>query len=196
MNNCCSCGGAKKALIIVDMQNDFCPGGSLGVRGGDKIVSAINQYIKCFAEKDEFIVFTRDWHPANHCSFKENGGMWPPHCVAETKGAEFHADLHVPSNPFIISKADTASKDAYSGFDSTLLDSHLKTLGIEEVWVCGLATDYCVLSTVTDALELGYKVKLLSDAIAAVDVNAGDGEKAIEKMVSAGAENIRMTSQT
>jgi len=118
--------------------------------------------------------------------------MWPPHCVAETKGAEFHRDLYVPKNGFIISKADTSSKDAYSGFDSTSLDSHLKGLGIKEVWVCGLATDYCVKSTVDDALKLGYKVKLLSDAIAAVDVNKGDGEKAIAGMISAGAEICRL----
>lgn len=192
MTNSCHCGNLKKALIIVDMQNDFCPGGSLAVKDGDKIISAINQYIKKFSEKNEFIVFTRDWHPANHCSFKEYGGIWPVHCVAETKGAEFHPDIYAPEKPFIVSKADTSSKDAYSGFDATSLDSHLKKLNIEEVWVCGLATDYCVTSTVMDALKLGYKVKLLSDAIAAVDVNKGDGEKAIAGMVSAGAEIYRL----
>jgi len=192
MNNNCNCDNRKKALIIVDMQNDFCPGGSLAVKGGDKIVSVINQYIKQFTAKDEFIVFTRDWHPADHCSFKEHGGMWPSHCVAGTKGAEFHQDIYVPEKFFIVSKADTVSKDAYSGFEATSLDSQLKKLDIKEVWICGLATDYCVASTVVDALKLGYKVKLLSDAIAAVDVNAGDGEKAIAKMVSQGAEVYRL----
>ncbi|MCL2704609.1 MAG: bifunctional nicotinamidase/pyrazinamidase [Spirochaetaceae bacterium] len=192
MNNNCCCNSIKKALIIVDMQNDFCPGGSLAVKEGDKIVSVINQYIKQFKDEDEVIVFTRDWHPADHCSFKEYGGMWPSHCVAETKGAKFHQDIYVPEKSFIVSKADTASKDAYSGFEATLLDSQLKKLNIEEVWVCGLATDYCVASTVMDALKLGYKVKILSDAIAAVDVSAGDGEKAIAKMVSQGAEVYRL----
>ena len=191
-SSCCGAAGTTKALIIVDMQNDFCPGGSLGVNGGDKIISVINKYIEQFSAKNELVVFTRDWHPANHCSFKEYGGIWPSHCVAETKGAEFHKDIFVPENHVIVSKADTSSKDAYSGFDTTSLDSDLKKLGIGEVWVCGLATDYCVTSTVVDALELGYKVKLLVDAIAAVDVNAGDGEKAIAKMVSLGAEVYKL----
>ena len=191
MSNDCCCSNIKKALIIVDMQNDFCPGGSLAVGGGDKIISAINKYITQFAAKDEFVVFTRDWHTVDHCSFKEHGGMWPAHCVAETKGAEFHKDICIPKNAFMVSKADTADKDAYSGFDGTPLDAHLKSLNIKEVWVCGLATDYCVASTVNDALKLRYKVKLLADAIAAVDVNAGDGEKAIARMKSAGAEVCR-----
>ncbi len=192
MSNSCYCGNAKKALIIVDMQNDFCPGGSLAVKKGDKIIFAINQYIKKFAAKDCFIVFTRDWHPENHCSFKEYGGIWPAHCIAASRGAEFHPDIYMPEKFFIVSKADNSSKDAYSGFDSTSLDSELKKLNIEEVWVCGLAADYCVKSTVFDALKLGYKVKLLADAIAAVDVNAGDGEQAILEMVSAGAEIYRL----
>ena len=194
-NSSCSgdTGDIKKVLIIVDMQNDFCPGGALAVKGGDGIIPVINQYIKRFTEKNELVVFTRDWHPADHCSFKDHGGIWPPHCVAGTKGAEFHHGICVPEKSLIISKADTQSKDAYSGFDATSLDSQLKKLDIKEVWVCGLATDYCVTSTVMDALKLGYKVKLLADAISAVDISAGDGEKAIADMESAGAEVRRLT---
>ena len=193
-NSSCSgdTGNIKKALIIVDMQNDFCPGGALAVKGGEEIIPVINQYIKRFTEKNELVVFTRDWHPADHCSFKDQGGIWPPHCVAGTNGAEFHHDICVPEKSLIISKADLPSKDAYSGFDATSLDQHLKKLDIKEVWICGLATDYCVTSTVMDALKLGYKVKLLADAISAVDVSAGDGEKAIADMESAGAKACKL----
>lgn len=177
----------RKALIVVDMQNDFCPGGSLAVKGGDDIVPAINRYIEQFSAGEDFVVFTRDWHPAGHCSFKPQGGSWPPHCVAGSKGAEFHRDLKIPDISFIVSKAESASKDAYSGFEGTTLDFELKELEVDEVWVCGLATDYCVKSTVLDALRLGYRVKLLADAVRAVDVNPGDGDRAVDEMVSSGA---------
>jgi nicotinamidase/pyrazinamidase len=184
---------SKKALIVVDMQNDFCPGGSLAVKGGNEIVPVINRFISHFHCRGEFIVFTRDWHTSDHCSFRENGGIWPPHCVAGTKGAGFHPDLKVPDNSLVISKADTQGKDAYSGFDGmspgrTSLDNELKNSGISELWVCGLAADYCVKSTVLDGIRLGYNVKLLSDAVRAVNVKPGDGDEAVLEMISSGAE--------
>ena len=183
----------KRALIIVDMQNDFCPGGSLAIEGGNKIIPVINKYIKNFTKDRDLIVFTRDWHTADHCSFTQQGGIWPPHCVAGTKGADFHPDIVVPENAVIISKAASAEKDAYSGFegtssDSLMLDEVLKKKGINELFICGLATDYCVKSTVLDALNHGYRVKFLSDASSAVEVKSGDGNSAVKEMKTAGAE--------
>ncbi len=177
----------RKALIVVDMQKDFCTGGALAVKGSDEIVPVINKYIEAFISVEDFVIFTRDWHPAGHCSFSEKGGTWPAHCVAGTGGAEFHPSLKVADGSFVISKAESASKDAYSAFEGTTLDFELKELEVNEVWVCGLATDYCVKSTVLDALKLGYKVKLLTDAVRAVDVKPGDGEAAVKAMLSAGA---------
>ena len=177
----------KKAHLVVDKQVDFCPGGALPVEGGNDIVPVINSYIEKFAAEEDFIVFTRDWHPQNHCSFTGNGGTWPPHCIAGTRGAEFHPGLVIPENSFIVSKADLPEKDAYSGFEGTGLDFELRELEVDEVWVCGLATDYCVKSTVLDALKAGYKTILLKDAVRAVNVSPGDGEKAVGEMTAAGA---------
>ncbi|MDX9801531.1 MAG: nicotinamidase [Spirochaetia bacterium] len=186
----------KKALVIVDMQNDFCPGGSLAVKGGNEIVPAINNYIKYFSAGRHLVVLTRDWHTPDHCSFTQQGGIWPPHCVAGTKGAEFHPDLDIPENALIISKASSAEKDAYSGFEGTspdglMLDEVLKKIGVKELTVCGLATDYCVKSTVLDALKHGYTVKLLSTGVSAVEVKPGDGDAALSEMKAAGAEILK-----
>lgn len=183
--------GSKDALVVVDMQRDFMSGGALPVPEGDRIVPRLNQYIELFFKRGLPIFFTRDWHPPDHISFKEQGGIWPPHCVQNTEGAMFHKDLFIPSdNRFIISKGTSKDFDAYSGFQNTVLDSLLKERGIRRLFIGGVATDYCVKNTVLGAINLGYQVFLLAEGIKGVDVNPGDSEKAIEDMLSAGAVAI------
>jgi len=178
----------KDALIIVDVQKDFCSGGALPVPEGEKIITVLNKYIEKFSKAGALIVATRDWHPPNHISFKNYGGAWPPHCIQETPGADFHPDLKIPREAKIVSKATSADKEAYSGFDGTGLERELKAAGIRRVFVGGLATDYCVKSTVLDALSLGFETVLLLDAIKGVDVNPGDSERAIKEMLKRGAK--------
>lgn len=180
------------ALLTVDVQNDFLPGGSLAVHGGDNIIAPFNRYIEAAQEKGLPIFATRDWHPPNHCSFKEQGGPWPPHCVVDSKGAEFSAELSLPPSATVISKGMEVKKDAYSGFEETDLDERLRSAHIRRVLIGGLATDYCVLNTVKDAINHGYEVLLLQDAIAAVNVQPEDGEKAIKEMTSLGATPITL----
>ncbi len=176
----------SKALIVVDMQNDFCPGGALAVPEGDKIISDINKLVIDFVKEGCPVIFTRDWHPRNHCSFSENGGMWPVHCVAETEGAAFHRELFIPDAAIIISKAHRPFPDAYSGFQGTDLEHILKLNGVTEVAVCGLATDYCVKATAIDALDAGFIVAVFENAVKAVNVNPDDGEEALKEMKSRG----------
>ena len=182
----------KDALIIVDVQRDFCSGGALPVPDGEKIIPTLNKYIEKFSKAGALIVATRDWHPPNHMSFKDYGGVWPTHCVQGTLGAEFHPDLRLPREVKIVSKATSADKEAYSGFDGTNLERELKDAGIKRVFVGGLATDYCVKSTVLDALRLGFETILLIDAIKGVDVNLGDSERAIEEMIKRGAKKASL----
>lgn len=179
----------SSALIVVDMQNDFI-NGSLAVPNADTIIPVINDYIRLFEKNGLIVVFTRDWHPENHCSFKENGGIWPKHCIQNTYGAEFHKDLYIPKNKYIISKAFLPDLEAYSGFEKTELNDLLKKNNIDTLFICGVATDYCVKQTVLSALELGYKTYLLVDAIKGVDLNNFDSEKAINEMISKGAKAI------
>jgi nicotinate phosphoribosyltransferase len=174
------------ALLIVDVQNDFLSGGPLTVPEGEAVIPMLNRYMDFFLKQQLPIIATRDWHPLNHCSFKKQGGPWPVHCVAETPGAEFPSTLKLPESGQIISKATGPDKDAYSGFQGTDLDARLKSQGIRRLFLGGLATDYCVLSTVKDALHLGYNVYLLEDAVRAVNLNPEDGENAIEEMVQLG----------
>ena len=181
---------AGDALILVDVQLDFLPGGSLAVPHGDEVVPALNRYIAAFRRLTFPVVATRDWHPPDHCSFRSQGGPWPPHCVAGTDGARFAPLLDIPCETRIVSKATTRDKDAYSGFEDTDLDDWLKRAGARRLFVGGLATDYCVLNTVRDARRLGYGVFLLLDAVRAVDVAAGDGERAIGEMRRLGAVPI------
>ncbi len=183
---------AGDALLIVDVQNDFLPGGSLAVSGGDEVVPALNRYIRACESYGLPVYATRDWHPPRHCSFRDQGGPWPPHCVAGTPGAEFPEALRLPSSTALISKALSPDKDAYSGFQDTDLDRRLHDAGIRRLFIGGLATDYCVLNTVRDALRLGYQVFLLADAIRAVDVEAGDGRRAEEEMAGLGARRITL----
>jgi nicotinamidase/pyrazinamidase len=170
------------ALIVVDVQNDFLPGGALAVPGGDQVIAPLNRVLEIFHHRGLPIFATRDWHPAQHCSFHAQGGPWPPHCVADTDGARFAPGLGLPAFAAIVSKATSPDKDAYSGFEDTPLDMQLKMYGTKRVFVGGLATDYCVLNTVRDARKHGFEVVLLTDAIRAVNVKAGDGEHALEEM--------------
>ncbi|MBI4987307.1 MAG: nicotinamidase [Rhodocyclales bacterium] len=183
---------AGDALILVDIQLDFLPGGSLAVPRGDEVVPALNRYLAVFRGLTLPVVATRDWHPPDHCSFREQGGIWPPHCVAGSDGARFAPLLDLPCEAHIVSKATAREKDAYSGFEGTDLDDWLKRAGVRRAFVGGLATDYCVLNTVRDALRLGYATFLLLDAVRAVDVQAGDGERAIDEMRRLGAEAIEI----
>ncbi|HYA19303.1 MAG TPA: nicotinamidase [Burkholderiales bacterium] len=175
------------ALLIVDVQNDFLPGGSLAVPKGDEIIPVLNRQIARFAKLGLPVIATRDWHPPDHCSFHQAQGPWPSHCVANSAGAQFAPALRLPTEVRVISKATYPDRDAYSGFSGTDLDQFLRSRGIRRLFVGGLATDYCVLNTVKDALALGYQVVLLRDAIRAVDVNPGDGACAEEEMRRLGA---------
>ena len=183
--------GKTDALIIVDVQNDFCPGGALSVPEGDQVIPVLNDYIKLFKKANTRIFATRDWHPPNHISFKAQGGSWPPHCVQNTEGAKFHPDLKLPSDTSIISKATDPLKEAYSGFDGTELANTLKIQGAR-VFVGGLATDYCVKNTVLDARKMGFEAVLLSDAIRGINVEPGDARKAIAEMIKNGAEQATL----
>jgi nicotinamidase-related amidase len=177
-------------LVIVDLQNDFLPGGSLAVSGGDEVVPVVNDLIAAFARRDLPIIATRCWHPADHCSFHAAGGPWPPHCVAGTPGSAFPDALALPPSARVVSKAATAGRDAYSGFEGTELDRLLRAVGVRRLIVGGLATDYCVLNTVRDGLKLGYEVIVVTDAIRAVDVHPGDGKRALAEMARLGARLV------
>jgi nicotinamidase/pyrazinamidase len=180
------------ALLIIDMQVDFLPGGALGVDSGHEVVAPINHLIELFREQGLPIYASRDWHPGDHCSFAAQGGPWPPHCVAGTPGAEFTAELALPDEAIVVSKADTAAVDAYSAFAGTSLAGQLRARGVGRVTVCGLATDYCVLNTVTDALEEGFDAIIVPEAMRAVDVEPGDGRRAMDRMVARGAVPVRL----
>jgi nicotinamidase/pyrazinamidase len=179
----------KRALLIVDVQNDFCPGGTLGVEGGDEVVAPLNRLAQEFLERGDMVIKSRDWHPANTKHFADYGGTWPVHCVQETGGAEFHPDLVDDPRIIIISKG-TGDEDSYSAFDGTDLAERLRAQGIEEVWVGGLATDYCVKQTALDALREGFQVKAIADAMRAVNLQPGDDARAIEEMRARGAEIV------
>lgn len=180
----------KKALIVVDVQNDFCPGGSLAVAQGDEVVAPLNRLIKEFLDRGEPVFKTRDWHLPRAKHFAAYGGTWPIHCVQNTKGAEFHPDLSDDPRVTTISKGIDERADGYSGFDGTSLGQLLHEEGVKEVWVGGLATDYCVKHTVLDALQEGFKVRALADAMRAVNINPDDGDRAIKEMRAAGAEIV------
>ncbi len=180
--------GKHDALIVVDVQNDFLPGGALAVNEGDAVVPIINECIRHFTAKELPIFATGDWHPADHCSFVENGGQWPKHCVADSPGAQFAENLELPDDVSIVHKGSDSDKEAYSGFQGTDLAKQLHAHGVKRVFVGGLATDYCVLNTVIDALAKGFNVVLLTHAIRAVDLSSGDGDRAIESMRERGAK--------
>ncbi|WP_087037120.1 nicotinamidase [Thermococcus litoralis] len=175
-----------EALIIVDMQRDFMPGGALPVPEGDKIIPTIEELIKKFEQRGALIVATRDWHPPNHISFKEQGGPWPRHCVQNTEGAEIVVSL--PKDAIIISKADKPDKEAYSGFEGTELAEILKEKGVKRVYICGVATEYCVKATALDALKHGFEVYLIKDSVKGI--KREDEEKALKELEEKGAKII------
>jgi nicotinamidase/pyrazinamidase len=175
-------------LIVVDVQNDFCPGGALGVAGGDRLGPAI----AAAAERAGTVVATRDLHPAGHVSFAERGGLWPAHCVAGTPGAELHPSVSGMRFDRVQDKGTDPERDAYSGFDGTDLAEYLRDRGVRRVLVVGLATDYCVRATALDAIREGFETTVLTDAVAAVDVEAGDGERALAEVRDAGARLDRI----
>ncbi len=178
---------AGDALVVVDVQNDFLPGGRLAVSGGDEVIPVLNSYIARFAAERLPIFATRDWHPPNHCSFAAQGGPWPAHCVMETHGAAFPATLELPASAVVISKGTEPGKEAYSGFEGSALEERLRRDSVARIYVGGLATDYCVLSTVKDGLRRGFKVVLLKEAIRAVNARPADGREAEQEMLRLGA---------
>lgn len=186
--------GPGDALLVVDVQNDFLPGGALGVRHGDGVVAPLNRMIARWRELGLPVVFTRDWHPADHCSFHAQGGPWPPHCVATTPGAQFASSLAVPAGAIITSKGTDPRREAYSAFQGTGLADILRRRGVRRVIIGGLATDYCVRATGIDARAEGFGYVVLADAVRAVDVNPGDGERALAELAANGALVTTTTS--
>ncbi len=174
-------------LLLVHLQNDFCPGGALPVPEGDHVIPIANAWIRVFAGQGYGLVATRDWHPSNHCSFQEQGGPWPPHCVQGSLGAQLHPDLHMPPGTLIVSGATRPKQDASSGFDGTTLDERLEDLGTQALYVVGLATDYGVKHTVLEACRRGFRVVVLRDGVRGFDVESGDSDRALAAMQEAGA---------
>lgn len=173
------------ALLVVDVQNDFCPGGSLAVPGGDEIIPVLNQWIEVARNKGCMIVASRDWHPMFHVSFSEQGGPWPEHCVQDTKGADFHPDLELPADTVKVSKGTRFDEDAYSAFENTGLGDFLRSRDIKRLWVGGLAQDVCVLETVKAAQKEGFETHVIMQATRPVDTAQGD--QAASEMARAGA---------
>jgi nicotinamidase/pyrazinamidase len=177
------------ALVAVDVQNDFLPHkGTLPVPDAWKIIPLLNSYIALFHKKGLPIFATRDWHPPDHCSFIDHGGLWPAHCIAETEGASFASELSLPDSTIVISKGVSSYDESYSGFQDTSLNERLMNLRISALFIGGLATEYCVFHTVKDALQLGYAVLLLEDCIKGVDTSVAEQKK--EEMVRLGAKKI------
>jgi nicotinamidase/pyrazinamidase len=187
----------KKALLIVDVQNDFCPGGALDVPQGDKIIPRINKYIKIFSKNKLPIFASRDWHPKETVHFKKFGGVWPVHCVRNTKGAAFHPKLKLPLGAILLYKGMDPDKDSYSVFqakDASRKDfiELLKTLSIQELYVAGLATDYCVKYSAMDAINKGFKVKILIDAIKGVNLKPNDSKETLDFLTKVGAKKLTL----
>lgn len=177
--------GSQDAVIAVDVQSDFCPGGALGVEDGDAVVPVLNDWLDNAARQGALSIASRDWHPVAHCSFEAQGGPWPDHCLQDTEGAAFHPDLRLPPDTVRVSKGTAFDRDAYSAFDGTGLQGFLESRGIKRVWIGGLACDVCVRATVLDACKLGFETHLIADATRAVNPNkVGD---VIDEMREAGA---------
>jgi nicotinamidase/pyrazinamidase len=190
----------RTALVVVDLQNDFAdPAGGLSVAGGDGIVPLVNAHVREATEEGALVVATQDWHPESTPHFAKDGGIWPVHCVGGTWGAELHPAFELPPDAPRVRKG-TNGEDGYSGFTMrdpesgvempTELERLLRERDIERVVVCGLATDYCVLATALDAARLGFQTSLLTDAVAAVNLAEGDGDRALDQMREAGVALI------
>jgi nicotinamidase/pyrazinamidase len=189
--------GSEHALLVVDVQNDFCPGGALAVPGGDRVVPVLNQYIDKVRAAGGAVYASRDWHPHVTKHFTAQGGPWPPHCVQDTAGAAFHASLALPADTIVITKGDNPEDHGYSAFDGAdpkkrSLAAALRERGVERVMVGGLATDYCVRATVLDGLAGGLDVVVLLDAVRGIDVKEGDVARALDEMLRAGARTATL----
>lgn len=184
--------GPGDALVIIDVQNDFLPGGALAVPDGSAVVPLLSRCAVEFHRRGLPVFATRDWHPIGHCSFREHGGIWPAHCVAGTSGAAFAAELVLPPGTQLVGKGTEAQAEAYSAFQGTDLVSRLRQQGCTRVFIGGLATDYCVRESALDAISAGLEVVLLQDAVRAVDVRAGDGRRAVEAMAARGVQSARL----
>lgn len=173
------------ALLLIDVQNDFCPGGALPIEEGDRVVPVLNRWLRAARERGIPVYASRDWHPRGHLSFVEAGGQWPAHCVQDTEGAAFHADLELPADVVLVAKGMRFDIDQYSAFNETGLEERLRGDGVRRLWVGGLALDVCVRATVLDALRAGLEVRVLVDATR--PVAAEEGRSALDEMESAGA---------
>lgn len=186
---------SKSCLVIVDVQNDFCPGGALPVTDGDMVVPVLNKYIERFRGAGLHIYATRDWHPEKTIHFRQYGGNWPPHCIQGTTGAKFHPGLNLPPETTVITKGDSPDEDSYSGFqgrdpEGRNLAANLRDSGIDRIYIGGLATDYCVRQTAMDGLRERFKVTVLLDAVKGVDLNEGGSKRALDEMIEEGAGTI------
>ena len=185
------------ALLIVDVQRDFCAGGALAVPGAEAILPSLNRLIERFADRGAPVYASRDWHPRQSAHFADQGGTWPTHCVAGTAGAAFHPELRLPADVIVVSKGITPTSDGYSAFDGTTaagdgLRQDLERRQVRHVTIGGLATDYCVRASALGALQAGFTVEVVTDAIAGVDLTAGDSERALAEMAEAGAKLVRL----
>lgn len=179
---------SSDALLITDIQIDFLPGGSLPVANSNEIIPVLNEYARHFKEAKAPVFVSRDWHARDHISFKAQGGPWPPHCVQNTRGADFSPSLKLPEGSRIVSKATDPKREAYSVFEGTNFAKELQTQGIKRLFIGGLATDYCVLETAIDAGKLGYEIVVLMDATLGINSKPGDVERALETMIKNGAQ--------
>lgn len=189
---------ADKALLIVDVQYDFLPGGALGVSGGDAIIPVLNGYIERFERAHLPILATRDWHPARTKHFREFGGPWPSHCIENTPGAAFHSDLKLPGSAYVITKGTSSEDHGYSAFDGTDLRRRplavlLQELGVRTLYIGGLATDYCVRNSVLDGIK-DFEMVLLLDAVRGIDVEPGDVARSLDEMLRAGARSATLAT--
>jgi nicotinamidase/pyrazinamidase len=173
-----------EALLIIDFQNDFTPGGALGVAGGDEIAGRLNELAA--DPRFEVVAATRDWHPPDHGSFEQQGGIWPMHCVQGTPGAELHSGLDRSRIDVVVDKGQDPGADGYSGFEATRLEDLLRAHGVDHVTIGGIATDYCVKNTALDALRLGFGVTVDRDAVRGVEIEPGDSERALDEVRAAG----------
>lgn len=179
--------GYQDALLVVDAQNDFFPGGALAVEGAEGIIPVLNAWIETAQDGGSKIYATRDWHPRNHSSFRTQGGPWPVHCVQGSPGAGFHPQLNLPSRTKIVSKGTSPDQAGYSAFETGELSDGLQQGDVLRLWVGGLAQDYCIKHTVLDALKAGLEVHLIRPATRPVNVRPGDGDEALYQMLAAGA---------
>jgi len=190
---------AKSALLLVDVQNDFCPGGALAVPQGDAVVPVLNDYISRFASRGLPVLASRDWHPPETSHFHAGGGPWPPHCVQDTEGAAFHPDLVLPADVIVVTKGTSPTDDGYSAFEATdeagrAVGERLRAAGVGTLYVGGLATEYCVRASVLDALGQGIDTVLLLDAVRGIDVQPGDVARAVDEMIRASARTATLAT--